>query len=83
MRLSNLEKLTYLNGFRFKDLSEAQQKRNSLAHGDESFSQCARDLTLSDLESIKDIIIRFLQGIIQGMEDYCDNKKYLLVNSNP
>ena len=63
-------------------LEEVRRKRNSLAHGDESFSQCARDLTLSDLESIKDIIIRFLQGIIQGMEDYCDNKKYLLVNSN-
>lgn len=63
-------------------LEEVRRKRNSLAHGDESFSQCARDLTLSDLESIKDIIIRFLQGIIQGMEDYCDNKKYLLVNAN-
>ncbi len=63
-------------------LEEVRKKRNSLAHGDESFSQCARDLTLSDLESIKDIIIRFLQGIIQGMEDYCDNKKYLIANSN-
>ena len=63
-------------------LEEVRKKRNSLAHGDESFSQCARDLTLSDLESIKDIIIRFLQGIIHGMEDYCDNKKYLLANSN-
>ena len=63
-------------------LEEVRRKRNSLAHGDESFSQCARDLTLSDLESIKDIITNFLQGIIQGMEDYCDNKKYLLVNAN-
>ena len=63
-------------------LEEVRKKRNSLAHGDESFSQCARDLTLSDLEKIKDIIIRFLEGIIQGMEDYCDNKKYLLVNAN-
>ena len=63
-------------------LEEVRRKRNSLAHGDESFSQCARDLTLSDLESIKDIIVNFLQGIIQGMEDYCDNKKYLLANAN-
>ena len=63
-------------------LEEVRRQRNSLAHGDESFSQCARDLTLSDLESIKDIIVSFLRGIIQGMEDYCDNKKYLSVNSN-
>ena len=62
-------------------LEEVRKKRNSLAHGDESFSQCARDLTLSDLESIKDIIIRFLGGIIQGMENYCDNKQYLIANS--
>ena len=27
LRLSNLEKLTYLNGFRFKDLTEAQQRK--------------------------------------------------------
>lgn len=27
LRLSNLQKLTYLNGFKFKDLSEAQQRK--------------------------------------------------------
>lgn len=27
LKLSNLEKLTYLNGFKFKDLSEAQQRK--------------------------------------------------------
>lgn len=61
-------------------LEKVRLKRNSLAHGEESFSQCARDLTLSDLEDIKDTIISFLNGIITGMEHYCDDKLYLLSN---
>ncbi len=58
-------------------LEEVRRKRNALAHGDESFSQCTRDMTISDLEHIKDIIIDFLKGIIAGMENYCDNKMFL------
>ena len=37
-------------------LEKVRKKRNSLAHGDESFSNCARDLTISALENIKDTI---------------------------
>lgn len=59
-------------------LEQVRKKRNALAHGDESFSNCSRDLTISDLEDIKDTVLRFLKGIIKGMTDYCDNKAYLL-----
>lgn len=62
-------------------LEQVRLKRNSLAHGDESFSQCARDLTISDLEDIKDTIFLFINGIIEGMENYCDNKLYLTSNN--
>lgn len=41
-------------------LEKVKKKRNSLAHGDESFSVCARDLTISDLETIKDTVIQFI-----------------------
>lgn len=58
-------------------LDKVRKKRNSLAHGDESFSNCARDLTVSDLENIKDTIFRFLFGIIEGMENYYNKKQYL------
>lgn len=54
-----------------------KKKRNSLAHGDESFSRCARDLTLTDLETIKDTVIQFIQEILTGMEKYCDEKQFL------
>lgn len=58
-------------------LEEVRRKRNALAHGDESFSNCARDLTISDLENIKDTIFGFLSGIIEGMQKYYDDKQYL------
>lgn len=62
-------------------LEKVRQKRNSLAHGDESFSNCARDLTITDLENIKDTIFNFLKGIIEGMDKYCTEKQYLKTNN--
>lgn len=58
-------------------LEQVKKKRNSLAHGDESFSRCARDLTLTDLKTIKDTVIQFIQEILSGMEKYCDEKQFL------
>ena len=54
-----------------------KKKRNSLAHGDESFSRCARDLTLADLESIKNAVLLFISEILDGMDKYCADKQYL------
>lgn len=58
-------------------LEKVKSKRNSLAHGDESFSHCARDLTVSDLETIKDTVLLFISEILVGMDQYYDNKQYL------
>lgn len=58
-------------------LRMVKEKRQNLAHGDESFGDCARDMSLSDLEYIKDEVIRFIGDILKGMKDYYDNKLYL------
>ena len=58
-------------------LEKVKKKRNSLAHGDESFSRCARDLTLADLEGIKDTVLLFISEILTGMDKYYDEKQYL------
>lgn len=58
-------------------LEKVRKKRNSLAHGDESFSDCARDITIVDLEELKDTIYQFLTGIVIGMKKYYDEKQYL------
>ena len=59
-----------------ESLERIKRERNSLAHGDVSFSDCARDLTINDLESIKDEVEQFLQDILNGMKDYYDQKLY-------
>ena len=43
----------------------------------ESFSRCARDLTLADLEGIKDTVLLFISEILTGMDKYYDEKQYL------
>lgn len=64
-------------------LEKVKSKRNSLAHGDESFSRCARDLTLNDLEMIKDIVLKFICDILDGMDNYYDGRQYMRQVSNP
>lgn len=59
-------------------LRTVKTKRNNLAHGDESFGDCARDMTLSDLEHIKGEVLFFIKGILDGMKDYYDNQQYLI-----
>ena len=63
-------------------LEDVKNKRNLLAHGTISFVECGRDYTICDLEKIKDETVIFLNGILQGMKKYYDEKTYLkVVNS--
>ncbi len=59
-------------------LEKVKRIRNTLAHGDMSFSECARDLTIDDLENIKDEVLIFLEDILKGMKTYYDGKLYKL-----
>ena len=63
-------------------LKQIKDKRNDLAHGDMSFSNCARDLTIEDLGNIKDEVFNFLSGILEGMKKYHDDKLYIADNDN-
>jgi hypothetical protein len=58
-------------------LSRVKEKRNSLAHGDVSFVDCARDMSLQDLKDIKDGVEQFITKILDGMKDYYDNRYYM------
>ena len=59
-------------------LKIVKDKRNDLAHGDVSFGDCARDMTLNDLEHIKDEVTNFIQGILVGMKLYFDSNGFLV-----
>lgn len=58
-------------------LNKVKLKRNALAHGDDSFGNCSRDLTLLDLKGIMDAVFDFITGIVKGMELYYEKKQYL------
>lgn len=57
-------------------LEIVKRVRNDLAHGDVSFSECARDLPIDDLETIMDEVLAFLDDILQGMRRYYDERLY-------
>lgn len=59
-------------------LKEIKDKRNSLAHGIDSFTDCARELTVQDLEIIKDNVLEFIESILNDMKRYHDNKLFLI-----
>lgn len=61
---------------RGESLERIKLERNNLAHGDVSFSDCARDFSLNDLDTIRDEVFLFLGGILDGMKKYYDEKQY-------
>lgn len=60
-------------------LDDVKEKRNFLAHGIISFVECGRDYSIDQLVSIKDQTVTFLEGILTGMKNYYDERKYLNV----
>ena len=58
-------------------LRDVKNKRNDLAHGTISFAECGRDYSPEQLEKIKNETQIFLEGILEGMKKYYDEKMYL------
>lgn len=66
---------TTRNGSR---LHTVKTKRNTLAHGNQSFAECGRDYTYSELEEIKKQVIAYLRQILRNINDYLDQRKFLV-----
>lgn len=79
-RLCDKHRIRYVASDDDGCLKIVKDKRNNLAHGDESFGDCARDMSIADLEHIKDEVSRFIRGILDGMKEYYDNKRYLNIS---
>jgi len=69
-------KIRYQLQTKGESLQRVKRVRNDLAHGGVSFSECARDLPIEDLEKIKDEVLTFLEDILKGMKSYYDGKLY-------
>jgi hypothetical protein len=58
-------------------LRTIKDKRNDLAHGVESFSEVGKEYTIQDLERMKNECIAYLSGILDNIEEYLNNQRYL------
>ncbi len=57
-------------------LKTVKNKRNSLSHGNESFAECGRLLTASDLVQAKEEIVLYISSILANMEQFATTKGY-------
>jgi hypothetical protein len=53
-----------------------KNKRNNLAHGNISFSECGSNYMVSDLKKIKEDILDGMQEVVTQAKEYISNKKY-------
>lgn len=59
-----------------KELGLVKDKRNSLAHGSISFSECGREYNLADLKRINKETATFLKGVISSMDRFVTRRGY-------
>jgi MAE_28990/MAE_18760-like HEPN len=58
-------------------LEDIRNNRNILAHGNESFAKIGKDASFEDLLKVKEEVIEYLQQILQNIQEYLENEKYL------
>jgi hypothetical protein len=52
-------------------------RRNHLAHGNMSFSECGREFTYEDLSEIKIQVVRYLRQILKNIEELLNEEKFM------
>lgn len=59
-----------------RELVQIKEKRNQLAHGEKTFCEIGRDVTVSDLVKIKDALTSYIDEVLNNVQEYIDNKGY-------
>ena len=60
-----------------ENLYKIMQNRNDLAHGNKSFSEVGKDLSIEDLIKVKNEVVEYIGQILINIEIYLDEKEYL------
>ena len=60
-----------------ENLYDIMEKRNDLAHGNKSFSEIGKSISIGDLLKIKNEVIEYIGQILKNIEIYLNNKEYL------
>ncbi|NLQ24515.1 hypothetical protein HGO26_16720 [Shewanella sp. S-1] len=67
-----------IKSLKSEKLVKVKSNRNDLAHGDISFSNCGRDLSVPELKEIKDQVINYMRVILNEFNRKIENKYYLI-----
>lgn len=62
-------------------LKKIKDIRNKLGHGDITFKDCGKNITIDELLIISDIVFKYLEEIEKHVKHYIDNKNYLINSS--
>lgn len=60
-----------------ENLYSIMRNRNDLAHGNKSFSEVGKDISIGDLIKIKEEVIEYMRQILENIEKYLNAKEYL------
>lgn len=71
----------------FKDdlgaLSLVKKQRNSLAHGNITFTECGGSFTVRELRGLADCIAAYMREVVQAFSDFIDGHLYLIPDKRP
>jgi hypothetical protein len=65
-----------LNDLKCEEMQRIKECRNKLAHGECSFREYGRNLTIQYLRACKDNTLSFLDALINRVDDFISNKTY-------
>lgn len=60
-----------------ENLYNIMRNRNDLAHGNKSFSEVGKDISIGDLLKVKEEVIEYIGQILINIEKYLTNQEYL------
>ena len=70
---------------RFQDdlapMKYIRHKRNSLAHGNETFREGARQLSSQDLQKLRRTVVEYMESVSSSFTSYLDGKSFLQENA--
>lgn len=58
------------------ELKTVKDQRNSLAHGNTSFTECGQQYAINDIESIKRQTTIYLRSLLKNIKKYIEDEKY-------
>ncbi|HDZ9535851.1 TPA: hypothetical protein RUZ93_003502, partial [Vibrio cholerae] len=65
-----------LRGKTPENILTIKNKRNKLAHGEESFRKSCRSHTIAELQELGDSLKKLLDKFIELIEDFVNNEKF-------